>query len=257
MSSKTQKKMVRFDSPPGATAKEIAEALTKAHAEIMRNGRGTDQVAYTGRLANVGGMTSGKLPESLCCNKQCGHVQCGSSPSTNRQKAMKTSALQHELGKKRPFECPEQEATLNLLRTTDFLCRAGSALFAKHGISGPQYNVLRILRGHQKTGLCGQHIVAQMVTQMPDITRLVDRLEAGGLVRRERTEEDRRLILVHITHAGLELLASLDEPILCLHREQMKHLSRAEIAELNRLLVKLRQPAQKAAVTTKRTVLSR
>lgn len=170
---------------------------------------------------------------------------------------MKKSALQRELGKKKPFECPEQEATLNLLRTTDFLCREGNALFEKHGISGPQYNVLRILRGHRETGLCGQHIVAQMVTQMPDITRLVDRLEASGFVRRERTDQDRRLILVHITAAGLELLASLDEPIISLHRKQMKHLSRAEIAELNRLLVKLRQPDQEAAATTTRKALSR
>jgi DNA-binding MarR family transcriptional regulator len=96
-----------------------------------------------------------------------------------------------------------------------------------------------------------------MVTQMPDITRLVDRLEASGFVRRERTDQDRRLILVHITAAGLELLASLDEPIISLHRKQMKHLSRAEIAELNRLLVKLRQPDQEAAATTKRKALSR
>ncbi len=162
---------------------------------------------------------------------------------------MTKSALQQELGKKKPFDCPEKEATLNLMKTTDFLCRAGNALFEKHGISGPQYNVLRILRGHRKTGLCGQHIVAQMVTQMPDITRLVDRLEASGFVRRERTAADRRLVLVRITPAGLELLASIDEPILCLHREQMKHLSRAELTELNRLLVKLRQPTPKAAAT--------
>lgn len=170
---------------------------------------------------------------------------------------MTKSALQRELGKKNPFECMEQEATLNLLKTTDVLCRASNALFDKHGISGPQYNVLRILRGHRKTGLCGQHIVAQMVTQMPDITRLVDRLEANGFVRRERTEADRRLVLVHITPTGLKLLASLDEPILSLHREQMKQLSRAEIAELNRLLVKLRQPAPEAAAIPKRKAPSR
>lgn len=176
---------------------------------------------------------------------------------SGRQNAVAKSALQRELGKRNPFECAEQEATLNLLKTTDFLCRAGNALFENHGISGPQYNVLRILRGHRKTGLCGQHIVAQMVTQTPDITRLVDRLEASGLVRRERTEADRRLVLVHITTAGLELLASLDEPILSMHREQMKHLSRAEIAELNRLLVKLRQPAPEVAATPKRKALSR
>ena len=170
---------------------------------------------------------------------------------------MKKSVLQRELGKKKPFECPEQEAMLNLLRTTDFLSRGGNALFENRGISGPQYNVLRILRGHRETGLCGQHIVAQMVTQMPDITRLVDRLEASGFVRRERTEQDRRLVLIHITPAGLDLLASLDEPILSLHREQMKHLSRAEIEELSRLRVKLRQPAQEAAATPKRKALSR
>ena len=170
---------------------------------------------------------------------------------------MTKSALQRELRKKNPFECMEQEAALNLLKTTDVLCRASNALFDKHGISGPQYNVLRILRGHRKTGLCGQHIVAQMVTQMPDITRLVDRLEANGFVRRERTEADRRLVLVHITPTGLKLLASLDEPILSLHREQMKQLSRAEIAELNRLLVKLRQPAPEAAAIPKRKAPSR
>lgn len=170
---------------------------------------------------------------------------------------MTKSVLQRELGKRNPFEFAEQEATLNLLKTRAFLCRAGNAVFDKHGISGPQYNVLRILRGHRKTGLCGQHSVAQMVTQMPDITRLVDRLEASELVRCERTEADRRLIHVHITPAGLELLASLDEPMLSLHREQRKHLSRAELAESNRLLVKLRQPVPEDAATPKRGALSR
>jgi DNA-binding MarR family transcriptional regulator len=90
-----------------------------------------------------------------------------------------------------------------------------------------------------------------MVTQTPDITRLVDRLEAAGLVRRERTEADRRLVLVHVTAAGLTLLARLDEPILALHRAQMEHLSADELAELNRLLVKLRQPAEKPVAAVK------
>ena len=165
-----------------------------------------------------------------------------------RRSPVPQSLLQQELQKKKPFTCPEQEATLNLMRTTDFISRESHALFDRHGLSAPQYNVLRILRGHRDTGLPCQKLVAQMVTQMPDITRLVDRLEASGLVRRERTEQDRRLVLVHITSAGMDLLARLDRPILDMHREQMSHLSRAELAELNRLLTKLRQPAAKAVV---------
>ena len=81
-----------------------------------------------------------------------------------------------------------------------------------------------------------------MVTQMPDITRLVDRLEAAGLVSRGARAEDRRVVLIQITRRGLRLLAKLDEPVLTLHRQQLGHLSRAEIAELCRLLEKARQP---------------
>lgn len=155
---------------------------------------------------------------------------------------MPKSLLQHELQKKNSFACPEQEAALNLVRTNDFLSREATALFARHGLSSPQYNVLRILRGNRDTGLPSQKIVSQMVTQTPDITRLVDRLEASGLVRRKRTTQDRRLVLVHITAAGMKLLAGLDAPLLDMHRGQMAHLSRAELAELNRLLTKVRQP---------------
>ncbi len=169
---------------------------------------------------------------------------------------MKKSLLQKELQKKNPFECHEQEVALNLLRTTDFLAREVHSLFERHGLSGPQYNVLRILRGHRDTGLPCQKIVTQMVTQMPDITRLVDRLEAAGLVRRERTDADRRLVIVHIAPAGLDLLARLDKPILDLHRTQMEHLSTAELAELNRLLVKLRQPDRQAPAAQKRKARS-
>jgi len=166
------------------------------------------------------------------------------------------SLLQKELQKKKPFECPEQEVAINLLRTTDFLSREGHALFERHGISGQQYNVLRILRGHRETGLPCQKIVAQMITQMPDITRLVDRLEASGFVRRERTEQDRRLVIVHITALGTDLLAELDQPILDLHRGQMKHMTRAELSELNRLLEKLRRPVMDAVVSVREKACS-
>jgi DNA-binding MarR family transcriptional regulator len=150
--------------------------------------------------------------------------------------------LQQELGKKRPFESPEQEAALNLVRTQDHLSHEFDRLFGEHGISAPQYNVLRILRGMGGDGVCCQEVAGKMVTRMPDITRLVDRLEQAGLVRRARTAQDRRMVLVQITDAGKKLLAGLDKPVVELHRSLLGHLSATELKELNRLLVKARQP---------------
>jgi DNA-binding MarR family transcriptional regulator len=155
---------------------------------------------------------------------------------------MTRSTLQQELRKKRPFDLPEEEAGLNLLRTSESVRMPFDRLFAAYGISDPQYNVLRILRGHRGKGLPCTEISAQMVSRMPDMTRLVDRLEKGGLVRRCRTAEDRRVVLICITPAGLALLARLNQPVRDLHKETLGHLSRGELAELSRLLVKARTP---------------
>ncbi len=153
-----------------------------------------------------------------------------------------TGELQRELGRRLPFDSPEQEAHLNLARTEDCLMQAFERLFQEHGISGPQYNVLRILRGHGSDGVPCLEIAKCMIHRMPDITRLSDRLEQAGLVERCRTREDRRVVLVKITPVGLEVLARLDEPVMDLHRRQLSHLSREELDELNRLLVKARRP---------------
>src|SRR5262249_17116597 len=104
---------------------------------------------------------------------------------------MARSALQEELRKKHPFASAEQEASLNLARTHDHFEQEFARLFQKHGISAPQYNVLRILRGVGGEGLPCLEVGAQMVTRMPDITRLVDRLEQAGLAERGRTAPDR------------------------------------------------------------------
>ncbi len=155
---------------------------------------------------------------------------------------MAKSALQVELGKRNPFDSPEQEACLNLLRTQDYIQGHASRLLDEAGISGPQYNVLRILRGHGGDGVPTQVIAGQMVTRMPDITRLIDRLEQAGFATRSRTPADRRVVLVRITEAGLDLLARLDRPVLELHKKLLGHLSKAELEQLNALLVKARSP---------------
>lgn len=150
--------------------------------------------------------------------------------------------LRDEIKKRNAFDSAEQEAALNIARTNDRLQSSFTQFFKQHGITGAQFNVLRILRGAGEPLPC-QEIAGRMITQLPDITRLVDRLEEAGLVERSRTPEDRRLVLTTITEDGLRLLAAIDEPLLRLHREQLGHLTRSELAELNRLLVKARNPA--------------
>jgi DNA-binding MarR family transcriptional regulator len=154
---------------------------------------------------------------------------------------MAKSVLQEEICKKNPFDSLEQETALNLCRTMDHLHQQCQQLFQEHNLSAPQYNVLRILRGHGGDGLPCCEITAQMITRMPDITRLVDRLEEAGLVERTRAADDRRVVRVSITRAGLELLARLDRPVVELHKKQLGHLSSEELTELNRLLVKVRR----------------
>ncbi len=155
---------------------------------------------------------------------------------------MGESMLQSELKKRKPFELAEEEAILNLLRTADVVNLPFERLFEHEGISGPQYNVLRILRGHGTQGLPCTEIGEQMISRMPDMTRLVDRLERAGLVKRRRTAADRRVVLICITTKGLELVNRLDEPVQKLHKQTLGHLTRAELSELNRLLAKARTP---------------
>lgn len=149
--------------------------------------------------------------------------------------------LRTEIGKKKPFDLPEEEAYLNLLRTGSMLDAAFARLLRPAGLTESSYNALRILRGHHPTGVPSQNIGTQMVARVPDVTRLVDRLVETGLASRERTEHDRRVVIVRITRAGLELLGRLDAPIRALHKRQLGHLSRAELAELSRLLAKARE----------------
>ncbi len=158
---------------------------------------------------------------------------------------MTKSRLQEELGKRDPFDSLEQEACLNLARTHDHVFQQFAGLMAEHGISGPQYNVLRILRGMGGDGVPCLEIAGRMVTRTPDITRLVDRLLEAGLVQRERTAQDRRVVLVKLTAAGRALLERLDKPVLALHGTTLGHMSAAELTELNRLLVKARYPEEK------------
>lgn len=157
-----------------------------------------------------------------------------------------TSSLQHEIGKKHSFDLAEQEAYLNLVRTTSTLSVEFERFLRDHGLSGATYNALRILRGatigDEAPGKrpCSE-IGEQMVAQVPDVTRVVDRIEKMGLAQRVRCQADRRVVYVKITKKGSDLLARLDGPILEMHRTQLGHMSAKELADLSRLLVKARR----------------
>jgi DNA-binding MarR family transcriptional regulator len=150
--------------------------------------------------------------------------------------------LKQELRMSRDFSSPEEELSLNLQRTVGLLGRPVQRFLKAHGLSPAQYNILRILRGQPDGQLPCRQIGQRMVTREPDVTRLLDRLEKDGLVSRVRSDTDRRVVRISITATARELLTTLDEPMRRLHRESLGHLARTEIRELNRLLVKARQP---------------
>jgi MarR family transcriptional regulator, 2-MHQ and catechol-resistance regulon repressor len=154
--------------------------------------------------------------------------------------AMKPSKLQQEVKKKQPFASLEQEACLNLLRTNDQMQIRFVRLFREHGLTSSQYNILRILRGEGKP-LPILEIADRLLTVVPGITGLIDRLEEAGFAERQRCQADRRVIYVALRNKALKLLTQLDEPVMRLHKAIMGHLSEVELKELIRLLEKTRE----------------
>ena len=154
---------------------------------------------------------------------------------------MTTPKLQHELKKKRPFESPQEEALLSVVRTCDQLQIRSARLLREHGLTPSQYNILRILRGEGKP-LPILEIASRTITLVPGITGLIDRLEQAGFVNRLRCEKDRRVIYVALTDQAITVLSALDEPLIALHRKLLGHLSQGDLKDLTRLLEKLREP---------------
>lgn len=144
--------------------------------------------------------------------------------------------LGRELRQTRPFPSRAQEAAVGILRTSSVLHRHVARVLEPFGITSQQYNVLRILRGSHPEPLSRQEIGDRMVEEQPGVTRLLDRLESKGLVRRERSTDDRRVVYCWITPEGLALVGALDQPILQAHEQLLGRLGEAERVELIRLL---------------------
>lgn len=157
------------------------------------------------------------------CNDYCMHMKL------RRSKSKAPSAA--------PPDLPAY-AFVSILHTADLLSREAEDLLKSSGLSlsMPQYNVLRILRGAGEAGHgCGE-IANRLISRDPDMTRLLDRMEAKGWIARSREENDRRIVKTRITEAGLSVLARLDEPVRNLHARQFRNFPKAKLRQLILLL---------------------
>jgi DNA-binding MarR family transcriptional regulator len=151
--------------------------------------------------------------------------------------------LQDELKQRKPFGSLEQEALLNVVRTSSVLNDSIEQLLKPFGVSLAQYNVLRILRGSSPTPLCRNDIRDRMINRMPDMTRLLDRMEEAGLVARARESEDRRMVLTRLTNQGQRVLDAIDPLLESEHKRLLGKLSSDEQRTLISLLTTIRNSA--------------
>lgn len=140
------------------------------------------------------------------------------------------------------FDSLEQEAYLNLWRTYDRLKAVEEGVFATFELSAQQYNALRLLRDAGPDGLPTLGVAARLVSRAPDITRLVDRLEARSLVARQRQSANRRVVRITITPAGEALLDRMAGAVVECATRQLGHLPAADLRAFIGLLKDARRP---------------
>jgi len=148
--------------------------------------------------------------------------------------------LREEIRQTKPFRSTGQEAMLGLLRTANVLRHRIAAVTEPHGVTVQQYNVLRILRGAGDEPLPTLEIGERMIEQSPGVTRLLDRLEAQGLVSRERCTQDRRQVLCRITPEGATLLTAMDPDVEALETSALDVLEPSDQEVLIGLLDRIR-----------------
>ena len=127
-------------------------------------------------------------------------------------------------------------AFIALQKAADRLAVQAEQVLKASGLSGAQYNVLRILRGAAPEGLACNSIAERMISHDPDMTRLLDRMEKRSMITRERQSDDRRVVKTRITSAGMELLKRLDPAIRELHKRQFAHMAATRVKTLADLL---------------------
>lgn len=163
-----------------------------------------------------------------------------------------SSGLGAELKQNKPFETLEEEAMLSIARTAAIIEHQATQALKPYNLSLSQYNVLRILRGAGADGLCRNEVGKRLVTEVPDVTRLLDRMEEAGLISRQRGAEDRRYVTTRITRKGLDLVGRLDRPVRELHQAQLGHVGKKTLRALIDALAEVRTKPDFAAAQLRR-----
>jgi DNA-binding MarR family transcriptional regulator len=146
-----------------------------------------------------------------------------------------------EIKQTKPFDLLEEEAVLNIARTAEVLGRSIAEFLRDYRLSPAQYNVLRILRGAGGAGATCSQIGERMINLDPDITRLSDRLESRGLIVRERSQQDRRVVIARIAPEGLSVLSGIDEPLRDFLRGRLAGLGRQGLSDMIDRLEQIRE----------------
>ena len=140
------------------------------------------------------------------------------------------------------FDSLQQEAYLNLWQTYDRLKSLEEDVFGQVGLSAQQYNTLRLLRSVHPDSMPTLMLGGRLISRAPDMTRLLDRLEKQGLLRRERRPENRRVVAVRITAGGIKLLDDIHASVQECHQQQLGHMNKKALSQLVALLKQARQP---------------
>jgi len=152
-----------------------------------------------------------------------------------------TRDLKADLKMTKPFVSLAQEAHLNVARASAELEHAFEETLKAFGITATQFNVLRILRGAGSEGLCRAEIGERMIRRVPDVTRLLDRMEQAKWIVRERTGRDRRFVRTLITPAGLAMLDRVEPSVNAEHERLLSHMSSGRLKQLIQLIGEMRE----------------
>ena len=147
-----------------------------------------------------------------------------------------------KLAKKRRFDSPEQQVYLSLWRSYDRLRAIEEALFNRWNLTAQQYNVLRLLEAKHPEAIPTLQLSSKLISRAPDITRMLDKLETQGWIRRDRSSEDRRAVLVALTPKGLALVKEMASSVKQMHVAQVGHLTVDQPRSLLELLEVVRAP---------------
>ena len=169
----------------------------------------------------------------------------------------RVSTVQSEIRQRKPFRSTAQEATIALLRTASIVSRALARVVEPSGLSLAQYNALRIIRGAGTGGIPTLSIRERMIEEGTTITRLLDKLEDAGLIRRERSFPDRRQVLCFVTDTGRRVLETLDPQVNAADEEAVASLNETQLERFIELLDAVRRSnaergAPRSAATSSR-----